>query len=87
MSDLEKLSKKEVEDMILGVIGAIISNKDYFYKSTVDSRYSKLTENGKTMLFKSMGALLPLLSDSIDHELINRAKEMTWDTLKKGETD
>ena len=82
-SDLNPFTVAEVQTIINGSIDAIISNKDYFYHSSVGPNYSHLTKEGETMIIKTMNSLLPLLDDARQHELDERAKQITFDTLKE----
>jgi len=77
----------EVQTIINGSIDAIISNKDYFYHSCVAVNYSHLTKEGEAMLIKTMNSLLPLLDDARHRELDERAKQITFDTLKEHQFD
>jgi hypothetical protein len=77
------LTVPECHTMIKGAVDAIIDNREYFYNSHVGPQYSHLTTDGETMLVKSMNALLPLLAQARERELDERAKSITWNSIKE----
>jgi len=81
--NLNPFTVNEVQTIINGSIDAIISNKDYFYHSGVGPNYSHLTKEGEVMILKTLNSLLPLLDDAKHRELDERAKQITFDTLKE----
>jgi len=81
--ELKQLTTNEVMTMIEGSVKAVVDNPEYFYNSGVGPQYSKLTPSGCDMILKSMTALLPLLAQAKEHELNERAKSITWNTLQE----
>ena len=81
--ELKQLTTKEVMTMIEGSVKAIVDDPEYFYSSGVGPQYSKLTPSGCDMVLKTMTALLPLLAQAKEHELNERAKSITWNTLQE----
>ena len=77
------LTVPECQTMIKGAVDAIIDNREYFYNSHVGPQYSHLTTAGEVMLVKSMNALLPLLAQAKERELDERAKSITWNSIKE----
>jgi hypothetical protein len=81
--ELKQLTTKEVMTMIEGSVKAIVDNPDYFYNSGVAPQYSKLTPKGCDMVLKTMTALLPLLAQAKERDLDERAKSITWNSIKE----
>ena len=76
------LTVAECQTMIKGSLDAIIDNREYFYNSHVGPQYSHLTTQGEITLAKSMNALLPLLAQARERDLDDRAKSITWNSIK-----
>ena len=83
IEELKQLSTKEVMTMIEGSVKAIVDNPDYFYSSGVGPQYSKLTPAGCDIVLKTMTALLPLLAQAKERDLDERAKSITWNSIKE----
>jgi hypothetical protein len=81
--DINPFTPDEVQILINGAIDAIIDNKNYFYNSGVGPQYSHLTPAGEEMVIKSLSALLPLLAQAKERELDERAKQLTFESLKE----
>jgi hypothetical protein len=81
--DLNPFTVAEVQTIMNGTVDAIVANKDYFYHSSVGPNYSHLTKEGEAMIVKTMNSLMSLLADAKDRELDERAKSITWDSLKE----
>jgi DNA-binding PadR family transcriptional regulator len=83
MKDNEKFTRREVEKVIYSTLDMMVKDSNYFYSSTVDHRYSRLTTNGEEFLIKIMNKFLPLLCEVEQDELDQRAKNVVFDTLAK----
>ena len=81
--EINPLTVPECQTMIKGSLDAIIDNKQYFYNSHVGPQYSHLTTEGEQILVKSMNALLPLLAQAKERDLDERAKSITWNSIKE----
>lgn len=79
----EKMSVQEVEQLITLLMKSVIENDKYFYHSTVDYRYSKLTLKGLEYLRKTLDHFLPLLADAMEEDLDARARATVFNTLKE----
>jgi len=82
----DALTSKEVNELIKMLSLAIINNSEYFYSSTVDYRYSKLTKSGEEYIIKALNHLLPLLANAEKNDLEQRARTLVFDTLSDKET-
>ena len=74
--------KQAIKDVLYGGMLEMTHNREYFYRSSVGSRYSHWTEEGKKELLNLIEQTTGDMLD-IEEELIkDRAKEMFIDKLK-----
>ena len=81
----KEFTKKEVEKVIYSTLKMIVEDSHYFYRSSVDSRYSKLTSSGEEFIIKIFNEFLPLLQEVEQHELEERARDLTLTILSDKE--
>lgn len=82
----EPLTIKEVDQLIKTLMSTIINNSEYFYTSTVDYKYSRLTTQGQEYIVKVLNHLLPLLAEAEREDLQERARDLTLTILSDKET-
>lgn len=78
--------RQEVEKVIYSTLKMIVEDRSYFYQSTVDSKYSKLTDQGEQFVIKIFNEFLPLLQEVEQHELEERARDLTLTILSDKES-
>lgn len=83
INDKKKFTSTEVDKVIMSTIRMIVNDSTYFYSSTVDSKYSRLTQQGEEFLVKIMNEFLPLVQDVEQDELNERAKDVVLNALKE----
>jgi DNA-binding PadR family transcriptional regulator len=83
--DKQDWKRPEVEKVIYSTLKMIVEDRSYFYQSTVDSKYSKLTDQGEQFVIKIFNEFLPLLQEVEQHELEERARDLTLTILSDKE--
>jgi DNA-binding PadR family transcriptional regulator len=78
--------RPEVEKIIYSTLKMIVEDRSYFYQSTIDSKYSKLTDQGEQFVIKIFNEFLPLLQEVEQDELEERARDLTLTILSDKET-
>ena len=81
------MRKSAVKDQMYGAIMEMLNNKEYFYRSNIGRRheYSHWTEEGKAELLEFIQEHSKKMLTAEEAELTARAKEMTFESLKKPE--
>ena len=79
------MRKSAVKDQLYGSIIEMMNNRDYFYKSNIgkNHEYSHWTDEGKEELMAFVMAHSRRMMTAEDELVRNKAKEMTFDALKK----
>jgi hypothetical protein len=77
-----KMNKSVVKDIIYGGIVEMMNNRDLFYNSSVNTKYSEWTAAGIIALQEFLQAMSTQILDSQEEDLNKRAKEMVINGLK-----
>lgn len=79
------MRKNAVKDQLYGSIVEMMGNRELFYKSNVGKHheYSHWTEEGKQALMEFLESHSKRILSAEEEDLKSRAKEMTFDALKK----
>lgn len=78
----KKFTLNEIEKVLSGTFKMIVSDSKYFYASTVDPKFSRLTEEGEQFTIKILNEFLPWLQDCTERELDERAKYQVLAAIK-----
>jgi hypothetical protein len=77
------MKKDTLKDVLYGAILEMTKNPELFYRSSVGSNYCHWTELGREELMELMESHVRQMI-TIENDLdAERAKQMTFDTLKK----
>lgn len=76
------MDKGAVKDLVFGGLMELQRNRAYYYYSTTGSNYCHWTEDGKEAIVEFMKEMAPLMRQSEEIDLNNRAKEMVMKELK-----
>ena len=81
------MNKSAVKDQLYGSIIEMMNNRDYFYKSNIgkNHEYSHWTDQGQEELLAFVMAHSKRMLTAEDKLVDARAKEMTFEALKKPE--
>lgn len=81
------MRKSAVKDQLYGSIIEMMNNRDYFYKSNIgkNHEYSHWTDLGKEELLAFVTAHSKRMLTAEEALIDARAKEMTFEALKKPE--
>lgn len=79
-------STNEVEKVIYSTLKMVVDDSQYYYKSSVDPRYSKLTRSGEEFVIKILNDFLPLLQEAEQEALEERARDLTLTILSDKES-
>jgi hypothetical protein len=61
----------------------ILKDKDLYYASSIDIKYNKLTEKGKEAVLAYVIMMAPHMLEREEQMLKQKAKDITWEELKK----
>lgn len=76
------MDKTFCKDLIYAGMAELMSNRKYYYTSSVGSSYSHWTDEGKTAVLNLVELLTPKIQEA-EHNLLDaRAKEMVMSGLK-----
>lgn len=86
-TNLGTMRKSAVKDQLYGSIVEMMHDRELFYKSNVGKHheYSHWTDEGKQALMEFVEAHSKRILVAEEELLRNRAKEMTFEALKKPE--
>jgi len=76
------MQKSAIKDLIYGGLEEIINNSRHYYKSSVGSNYSHLTDSGKQAIIEFMDLMAYKISEAEEQDLDRRAKEQVLKELK-----
>ena len=84
---LGSMRKSAVKDQLYGSILEMMNNRDYFYRSDIGKHheYSHWTDLGKEELLDFVMSHSRRMLTAEDEIVRNKAKEMTFESLKKPE--
>ena len=84
---LGSMRKTALKDQLYGSILEMMNNRDYFYKSNIGKyhEYSHWTDQGKEELMVFVTEHSKKMLTAEDEIVRNKAKEMTFEALKKPE--
>ena len=77
------MKKSAIKDLIYGGLEEILTNRSYYYHSSVGSAYSHLTEDGKTAVIEFMDLMAFKIIEAENADLNERAKQQVINQLKK----
>ena len=80
------MQKGAIKDLIYGGVEEILTNKNYYYHSSVGRDYSHLTDEGKVAIVEFMDLMAWKVKEANDADLERRAKEQVMSALK-GKTE
>jgi hypothetical protein len=80
-----RMNKEALKDLTYGGVMEILHNSRFYYRSSVGSQYSHLTDDGEKALIEYMKLMSFKMLEAEEAELDSRAKKMVLNTLK-GET-
>ena len=61
----------------------IIKDKQYYYRSGVDSNFNRLTDEGREAVAKYLAIMAPHMIRELEQELDQRAKQMVLKELER----
>jgi hypothetical protein len=76
------MGKDLLKDLIYAGFIELLENKKFYYHSSIDSKYSHLTDEGKTAIIDLVHMIAPHIIAAHIRELDERAKKMVMDGLK-----
>lgn len=76
------MQKGAIKDLIYGGLEEILTNKNYYYHSSVGRDYSHLTDEGKIAVVEFMDLMAWKIKQAEDSDLERRAKEQVMTALK-----
>jgi len=76
------MDKPAVKDLVYGGLQELLRNRDYYYHSGVNSKYSSFTDQGVQAITEYLNTMAWLMIESENEELDRRAKEMVINGLK-----
>lgn len=76
------MQKSAIKDLIYGGIEEILTNKNYYYHSSVGRDYSYFTDEGKVAIVEFMDLMAWKIRQANEADLERRAKEQVMDALK-----
>jgi hypothetical protein len=77
--DVKRMMNK---DIVYGSLLELAKNKDVFYHSTVDPRYSHFTDHGKDAILAVIEEMFRGLKEIEIQEIKEQAKKQTMDALR-----
>ena len=76
------MEKSAIKDIVYGGLEEIISNRRYYYVSSVSFGYSHFTDEGKEAVIEFLDLMSQKMRESENADLENRAKQQVIDGLK-----
>lgn len=70
------------KDVIYGALSELARNKLVWYSSSIDPRYSHLTDEGREAIIEVVENMFRELENINQQEIKESAKQQTMDTLK-----
>lgn len=77
------MRKSAIKEVLYGGLSEIITNKNFYYRSSVSSGYSHITEEGQTEIMEFLLMIIQQIEEAERSDLDHRAKQMVVDQLKK----
>lgn len=77
-----KIQRGMNKDIVYGSLLELAKNKDVWYHSSIDPRYSHFTDDGKEAIIKIMEDMFRGLKEIEEAEIKDAAKKQTWNSLK-----
>lgn len=77
------MQKGAIKDLVYGGLEEILSNRNYYYHSTVGYGYSHFTDEGKQAIVEFMDLMAYKVKEAENDDLDRRAKQQVLDQLKK----
>lgn len=71
------------KDVVFGALTELTKNKLVWYTSSIDSRYSHLTDDGKEAIISVIESMFRELQAIDEQEIKETAKQQTLDSLKE----
>ena len=71
------------KDVVFGALTELTKNKLVWYTSSIDSRYSHLTDEGKVAIISVIESMFRELQAIEEQEIKETAKQQTLDSLKE----
>ncbi len=79
------MQKGAIKDLVYGGVEEILSNRNYYYHSSVGADYSHFTEDGKIAMVEFMNLMAFKIKQAEDADLNERAKQQVLEELKKSQ--
>ncbi len=77
------MKKGAIKDLVYGGVEEILSNRNYYYHSSVGADYSHFTEDGKIAMVEFMNLMAFKIKQAEDADLNERAKQQVLNELKR----
>jgi hypothetical protein len=76
------MNKQALKDVLYGSIVEMTRSRDFFYQSSVGHNYSRWTEEGQRVVAYYINLITPLILETEEKELNERAKSLVLEELK-----
>ena len=76
------MDKQAVKHMLYGGIKELMNDRNYYYNSGVDRKYSHFSKEGEIAVFKFVSDIATFITAAEEKELDQRAKDMVLKELK-----
>ena len=76
------MNRNAIKDVLYGSLVELSSSKRYFYRSSIKG-YSHWTEEGEAAVSELLKTVIPLIVETEEKELDQRAKDMVMKELKE----
>lgn len=77
------MDKQAIKELMYGGLKEIMSNRIYYYRSSVGKNYSSFTSAGREVMHQFVEDLAGYICQAEDAALDERAKELVLKELKK----
>lgn len=77
------MQKSAIKDILYGGLSEIITNKNFYHRSSVSWGYSHITEEGQAEIMEFLLMIFHKMEEVERSDLDRRAKQMVVDQLKK----
>lgn len=79
------MQKSAIKEILYGGLSEIITNKNFYYRSSVSSGYSHITDEGQAAVMEFLLMIFHKIEEAERNDLDHRAKQMVMDQLKNEE--
>lgn len=79
------MQKSAIKEVLYGGLSEIITNKNFYYRSSVGSSYSHITEQGQAEIMEFLLMIFQKIEEAERSDLDRRAKEIVMNHLKNEE--